>query len=137
MNLFNEEQFEDGDEAKLTALQQKKQTASGEEGQLTIDVYQTDNDVVIRSTIAGVSSENLDIAVTNDMVTIKGMRHPDEKVHTAAYYYQELYWGPFSRTVILPEDVDADAAKASLKNGILTLRLPKLAKTKIKRVKIS
>ncbi len=108
-----------------------------EEGQLTVDVYQTDEDIVIQSTIAGVTSDDLDIAVTTDMVTIKGSRKPQEKISPNNYYYQELYWGAFSRTVILPEDIDADQAKASLNNGVLTLRLPKLAKTKIKRVKIS
>lgn len=110
--------------------------AEGEEGQLTIDVYQTDSDIVIKSTIAGVDPEDIDISITNDMVTIKGKRTKDEKVETESYYYQELYWGAFSRSVILPVEVDADRAKASIKNGILSIRLPKVEKVKTKKIKV-
>jgi len=110
--------------------------AEGEEGQLTIDVYQTESDIVIKSTIAGVDPEEIDISITNDMVTIKGKRSKDEKVETESYYYQELYWGAFSRSVILPVEVDADRAKASIKNGILTIRLPKVEKVKTKKIKV-
>lgn len=110
--------------------------AEGEEGQLTIDVYQTDSDIVIKSTIAGVDPEDIDISITNDMVTIKGKRTKDEKVETESYYYQELYWGAFSRSVILPVEVDADRAKASIKNGILSISLPKVEKVKTKKIKV-
>jgi HSP20 family protein len=110
--------------------------AEGEEGQLTIDVYQTDSDVVIKSTIAGVKPENIDISITNDMVTIKGKRTKEEKIEAENYYYQELYWGAFSRSVILPVEVDSDKAKASIKNGILTIKLPKSEKIKTKKIQV-
>lgn len=106
-------------------------------GILTVDVYQTPDEIVIKSTIAGVTADDLDISVTNEMVTIKGSRKTEEKIHTNDYYYQELYWGSFSRSIILPEDIDADNAKAALKNGILTLRLPKLAKSRTKKLRIA
>lgn len=106
------------------------------EGQLTIDVYQTPSDIVIKSTIAGVSADDLDIAISNDMVTIRGNRKKDEEVKTEDYYYQECYWGPFSRSVILPVDIEADKADASLKNGILTIRLPKVEKAKTRKLKV-
>lgn len=106
------------------------------EGQLTIDVYQTPNDICIQSTIAGVKPEDLDITITNDMVTIKGKREKDEIIKSEDYYAQECYWGSFSRTVILPMDIDAEKAEASLKNGILTVRLPKLEKTKTKKITV-
>ena len=109
-------------------------TETEAEGQLTIDVYQTTNDIVIKSTIAGVKPEDLDISITNDMVTIKGRRDKDEKVKPEDYYYQECYWGPFSRSVILPVDIEADKAKATMKNGILTIRLPKAEKVKTKKI---
>ncbi|OGZ33061.1 MAG: hypothetical protein A2V69_03915 [Candidatus Portnoybacteria bacterium RBG_13_40_8] len=108
----------------------------GEEGQLTIDVYQTDSDIVIKSTIAGVNPEDIDISITNDMVTIRGKRTKDEKISTEDYYYQELYWGAFSRSVILPVEVDADRAKASIKNGILSIQLPKSEKIKTKKISV-
>jgi len=110
--------------------------AEGEEGQLTIDVYQTNSDVVIKSTIAGVEPENIDISITNDMVTIRGKREKDEKIETENYYYQELYWGAFSRSVILPVEVEADRAKATIKNGILTIKLPKSEKIKTKKIQV-
>jgi len=110
--------------------------AEGEEGQLTLDVYQTDSDIVIKSTIAGVNPEDIDINITNDMVTIRGKRTKDDEVSTENYYYQELYWGSFSRSVILPVEVDADRAKANIKNGILTLKLPKIEKVKTKKIKV-
>lgn len=108
------------------------------DGQLTIDVFQTDDDVVIQSTIAGIDPEkDIDISITTDMVTIKGTRSPEQKIKSSDYYYQELYWGPFSRSVILPVDVDTEGAKASYKNGILTVRLPKIEKIKTKKIKIT
>ena len=107
------------------------------EGQLTIDVYQTPMDIVIKSTIAGVNPEDLDITITNDMVTIKGKREKDEEIRTDDYYYQECYWGAFSRSVILPVDVEAEKADASMKNGILTIRLPKIEKIKTRKIKVA
>ena len=110
--------------------------AEGEEGQLTIDVYQTETDIVIKSTIAGVNPEDIDVSITNDMVTIRGKRVKDEEIAAENYYYQELYWGGFSRSVILPVEIDADKAKAAIKNGILSISLPKSEKTKTKKIKV-
>jgi len=106
------------------------------EGQLTIDVYQTPSEVVIKSTIAGVKPEDIDISMTNDMITIKGNRKKDEEAKEEDYYYQECYWGPFSRSIILPVDVEVDSAEAGMKNGILTIRLPKIEKVKTKKISI-
>jgi HSP20 family protein len=106
------------------------------EGQLTIDVYQTDNDIVIKSTIAGVKPEDLDVSINNDMLTIRGERKSDEQVTEENYYYQECYWGSFSRSVILPIDVVADKIEASMKNGILTVRMPKADSNKSKKIQV-
>lgn len=106
------------------------------EGQLTIDVYQTDNDIVIKSTIAGVKPEDLDVSINNDMVTVKGERKNEEIVENGNYYYQECYWGSFSRSVLLPVDVIPEKADAALKNGILTIRLPKADTTKTKKIQV-
>jgi len=106
------------------------------EGALTIDVYQTDNDIVIVSTIAGVTAKDLDVSITNDMVTISGERKNPVKVKQENYFYQECYWGPFSRSVILPIDVDAEKSAAELKDGVLTITLPKSEKVKIKKIPI-
>ncbi|OGN01903.1 MAG: hypothetical protein A3G51_02010 [Candidatus Yanofskybacteria bacterium RIFCSPLOWO2_12_FULL_43_11b] len=132
-----EDYFDDNDNLEVKLTSAKKEPRQESEGQLTIDVFQTEDDVVIQSTIAGVSDKDLDISVTNDMVTIKGARAPEQKIGPSNYYYQELYWGPFSRSIILPVDVDADNAKASIKNGILTIRLPKLDRIRTKKIKVS
>ena len=117
-----------------TAHAPKDDTES--EGVLTIDVYQTDNDIVIVSTIAGVTSSDLDVSITNDMVTIKGERRNVADVRHDDYFYQECYWGTFARSVILPIDVDAESAKAELKDGVLQVFLPKSEKVKSKRIPI-
>ena len=107
------------------------------DGQLSIDVFQTEKDIIVKSTIAGVSVEELDISLHNDMLTIKGMRRQDWEVDPDDFFYQECYWGGFSRSIILPVDVKADEIAATLKNGILTITLPKEEKSKLKIVKVT
>lgn len=126
-----------GEDIEVQLASAKKESKQTGEGHLTIDVFQTEDEVVIQSTIAGVDTNDLDISVTNDMVTIKGRRMPEQKIKSSDYYWQELYWGSFSRSIILPVDVDSDAAKASMKNGLLTIRLPKMDRIKTKKIKIS
>jgi len=106
------------------------------EGQLNIDMYQTKDNVIIKSTIAGVRPEDIDITVANDMVTIKGARRKDENIPQDDYFYQECYWGNFSRSVIIPVDIDSENIEADLKDGILTVIIPKAAKAKTKKVKV-
>ncbi len=125
------------EEAEMTiSSEDKKDWPPETEGQLVIDVYQTPSDIIIKSTVAGVRSEDLDITITNDMVTIKGKREKEEEIKTENYFYQECYWGSFSRSIILPEDIDAEKAEAALKNGILTVKLPKLEKVKTKKLQV-
>ncbi len=106
------------------------------EGQLTIDVYQTPGEMVIESTIAGVNPEDLDIDVTNDSVTIRGTRKREKEVKDEDYFYRECYWGRFSRSVILPQEINPEDAEVGFKNGILSIRLPKLIRKKSKKLKI-
>lgn len=106
------------------------------EGQLTIDVYQTPDAIVIESTIAGVEAEDLDIEITPELVNIRGERRRQEHVPEENYLYQECYWGRFSRSVILPQEIDPDKSSAELKNGILKIILPKINRAKTKKLKI-
>jgi HSP20 family protein len=106
------------------------------EGALNIDMYQTKDNVIIKSTIAGVRPEDIDITVANDMVTIKGSRSKEENVAQDDYFYQECYWGSFARSVIVPVDIDSEHIEADLKDGILTVIVPKAAKAKTKKVKV-
>jgi len=96
-----------------------------QDGELVIDVYETNADFVVLAAIAGVQIKDLDISLEKDMMVIKGNRcdpcdHPDKK-----YFYQECYWGPFSRKVVLPENIDIDKADAQIDKGILTVKIPK------------
>jgi len=107
------------------------------EGQLTIDVYQTPTEIVVESAVAGVDPDkDLDINVTADSITIKGRRRREHQIKSEDYFYQECYWGKFSRSVILPQEVDAESSHAVFKNGVLTIRLPKLTRQKAKKIRV-
>lgn len=108
----------------------------GEEGQLAVDVHQDESEIIVRAFIAGVKPENLDIVITREMVTIKGKRERPEEVSSRDYFIQELYWGAFARTIMLPQEIDADGAEAVERHGLLTIRLPKLDKHKTKSVRV-
>jgi HSP20 family protein len=107
-----------------------------EEGRLSVDVYQTSDNIIIKSTIAGVSVDDIDISINNDMITIRGERRQDKEVSEDDYFYQECYWGAFSRSIILPTEVVPEEVEASLKNGVLTVILPKAKKSKSVAVKV-
>ncbi len=105
------------------------------EGQLSVDVYHTEKEIVVRSTMAGVKPGDLNIIVANDLLTIRGKREAEPNVNSSDYLYRECYWGGFSRTLVLPQDVKTEKIKATLKNGLLTIVLPKAlesAKIKVK-----
>jgi HSP20 family protein len=107
------------------------------EGQLAIDVYQTKDSLVIEAPIAGVTdAENLDVSITTESVTIRGKREKETKVKEDDYFYQECYWGRFSRSIILPQEIDAEKAEATIKNGILIIKLPKLHRQKTKKLRV-
>lgn len=106
------------------------------EGQLSVDVYQDKDNIIIKSTIAGVKPEDIDISLQNDLLTIKGKREADTTIKQEDYFYQECYWGSFSRSIILPVEVKIEETKAELKNGILTVILPKAKPTKAVSIKV-
>jgi len=95
------------------------------EGQLAIDVFQTDKKIIIKSTIAGVKPEDLKISLHHDLLTIKGQRSLKEEVNEEDYLYRECYWGSFSRSIILPAEVDNRRVEAELESGVLTITLYK------------
>jgi len=107
------------------------------EGELAVDVYQTPTEIVIQSPIAGVDENDIDISLEGDMITIRGKRAQEQTVDEKDFFYQECYWGSFSRTVSLPtSEVDIDKAQAVMKNSILTIRIPKIDKKRSKKLKI-
>jgi HSP20 family protein len=106
------------------------------EGELAIDVYQTPSAFIVESTIAGVKPEDIDISLTPESITVKGSRIKEEKIKTEDYIHQECFWGKFSRSVILPQEIDPDRTQASIKNGVLKITLPKVNKAKSKKIKV-
>jgi HSP20 family protein len=109
---------------------------SAEEGQLTVDVYQTPTDIVIKTIVAGVRPEDLDISISRDMVTIRGKREERHEASDEDFFHRELYWGSFSRTVLLPEEVDTETAEASESHGLLTIKLPKIDKRRQMKLRV-
>jgi HSP20 family protein len=107
-----------------------------EDAELTVDVYQTPNDIVVQTMVAGVRPEDLDIVITRDMITIRGKREESRTINEDNYFSKELYWGSFSRTISLPEEVDPEESEATEKHGLLTIKLPKIDKEKKKSVKV-
>lgn len=104
-------------------------------GELAVDVYQTDKDFVIQSAIAGVGPEDIDISIEDDVITIKGIREKPVK-EKADYFCQECFWGPFSKEIILPVEVDSGRAESSMKDGILTIRMPKISRERKRKITI-
>lgn len=106
------------------------------DAELTVDVYQTPDMVVVKSMIAGVRPEDLDVSITRESVTIRGKREEERVSETDDYLVRELYWGSFSRTIALPEEIDVDEAEAVEKHGLLILKLPRLDKRRQSKLKV-
>ncbi len=106
------------------------------EGTLTVDVYEDGDYLVVESTVAGVDDNDLEVNITTESVTIRGTRDRKKQIEEKDYFYQELFWGTFSRSIILPHEVDPEESVATLKNGILTVKMPRLNRHKMKKLKV-
>jgi HSP20 family protein len=132
-----EDELEESDEIEEAEEEGKEGLGDEyEEGQLSIDVFQTPKNIVVKSTIAGVKPGDIDISINNDMLTIRGKRETDESIKETDYLFRECYWGSFSRSVILPVEVQADKIEAELENGVLTVTLPKARPAKQISIKV-
>lgn len=107
-----------------------------QEGELPVDMYQTPDSIVIRALVAGVTPDDLDIAITRDMVTIRGRREEIREAPDQDYFHRELFWGSFTRTLILPEEITIDEAVAKEKHGFLEIVLPKVDKDRSTKLKV-
>lgn len=126
----DEEETIDEDEKEMGILNDE------EEGQLAVDMCQTPTEIIIKTMVAGVRPEDLDIAITRDMVTIRGKRIESYETDENDFFHKELYWGSFSRTIVLPAEVEIEEAEASEKHGLLTLILPKIDKNRQSKLKV-
>jgi len=127
---------------KKTTLPQKQESVFSLEdlnqkvGEIPIDLYQTEDELVIRAPIAGTKMEDLDISIEGDVIIINGKREEPEEEGKIDYFTKECYFGPFSRKIISPVEIDPSQAKAKIKEGILIVRIPKIKKEKKVKVKI-
>ena len=109
---------------------------SGDEGQLPVDVHQTASDIIVRAFVAGVRPDELSISISRDMVQIEGSRMERDQSAGPDYFTRELFWGSFSRTIMLPQEVDVEASSANAKDGLLTIILPKLDKARQTKLRV-
>jgi HSP20 family protein len=108
-----------------------------DEGQLAIDVYQTEEAIILVAPIAGVNESNLEVSITDEIVAIRGTRTQPDQIPMENFFVQECYWGSFSRSYVLPVAVDPDSAQAGLKDGILTIKIPRVEKSKTRVLKVN
>lgn len=143
----DEEEFIEEDEVFSSSKKKKeeenkiipKESTTWEEdtdAELTVDVYQTPTDIIVQTMVAGVHPDNLSISITRDLIIIKGKREENQSIDKNNYFVQELYWGSFTRTISLPEEVDPEEAEAIEKHGLLIIKLPKLDKNRETKLKV-
>jgi len=106
------------------------------DGQLAVDVINTDDSIIIRAMLAGVKPSEIDIDIARDMVTIRGTREEEHESLSDDFYHRELFWGTFSRNILLPEEIDVELAEATEKHGLLTLTLPKVDKNRKQKLHV-
>lgn len=143
--LDEEHHFGDGEDEDNNLYQEDNQDSwqdesieepAPQEGELPVDMYQTNDAIIIKALVAGVSPTDLDISITRDMVTIRGVREEYQETNDDNYFHRELFWGSFARTLVLPEEVVIDEAEAQEKHGLLEIRLPKLDKHRSTQLKV-
>ncbi len=117
-------------------IPQQEIAMEDEEGQLTVDMWQNQNEILIQAIVGGIKPEDLDVSISHDMVTIRGKREKSKEISGTDYFYQELYWGSFSRSILLPQEIDTEESEATIKHGLLTIKLPKLDKAKIQKLRV-
>jgi HSP20 family protein len=123
----------------IEGMEDNKEESKWEEEQdaeLTVDLYQTQNEIIVQAMIAGVHPDNLSINITRDSISIQGKREENQSINKENYFVQELFWGTFSRTISLPEEVNPEEAEAIEKHGLLIIKLPKIDKNKETKLKV-
>lgn len=103
---------------------------------LAVDMYETDDSVIVKTAVPGIKPEELDVSVTGDTLTIKGETRAEEEIKEENYIRRERRYGAFSRSLALPVSVVADKAAADFENGMLTLTLPKAEEVKPRAIKV-
>ena len=105
-------------------------------GTLAVDMWETDDDIMVKTAVAGVDPEDIDISMTGDTLTIKGETRVEEETEEENYVCREMRYGSFSRSITVPMPVASEEAEAEFEDGMLTLRLPKAEEIKPKSIKV-
>lgn len=134
-NYEDDETVEESTSASIE-IDSSEDDDSTEEAQLAVDVYETNNEIVVRTMTAGVKKEDLHLSITRESLTISGKRDNEPRAYQHHYHTQELYWGSFSRTIELPDEIDIELATANEHHGLVTIKLPKFDKKKMATLKI-
>ncbi len=148
--IKEEDKREEGEKVEEAAEEEEKEEKNKEvdkqeaskkswlskEGELVVDVYQTDEDIVIQAPIAGISKEDIEIITEKDMITIRGKRNRPSGDEIHDFFIKECYWGSFCREVILPEETDPSRIKATMESSILTIRVPRIEREKRRKVEL-
>ncbi len=131
-----DEDYEDDETVEASIEIASEESDEPVEAQLAVDVYETNNEIVVKTMTAGVKKEDLQISVSREQLTIRGKRDNEPRAYQHTYHSQELFWGTFSRTVDLPDEVDIEQASATEHHGLVTIKLPKFDKKKQATLKI-
>ncbi|KKQ87583.1 MAG: Protein containing Heat shock protein Hsp20 protein [Parcubacteria group bacterium GW2011_GWF2_38_8] len=137
--IHNEDEL---DEEKGSSNRGEKKNGNGwmeeenEEMELVVDVYQTPTDIILQTMVAGVKPEDLELTIARDVITIKGKREENRNIDEENYFVKELYWGKFSRTILLPQEVEPEEVEATEKHGLLTVKIQKVDKEKRNSIKV-
>jgi len=121
---------------KEEKIKEEKKNWDGPSGQLVVDVYETEKELIVQSAIAGIKTEQIDVSLENDILIIKGERDNPSKDKEQRYFLKECYWGPFSKEIILPREIDTSRIDAKVKDGILTVRMQKVERLKNKKISV-
>lgn len=105
-------------------------------GQLAVDVYETEEKLVVKARTAGVNREDLDVSISDGILTISGTLSSGDESDATNWHIQECYWGEFSRTIALPVGVKEDEVKAVLEDGVLTISFSKIKQEQAKRIQV-
>ncbi len=136
MALFKKTKKQEAVEIGTTNIVDHAKDWKVTDGQLVVDIYETEKELIVQSAIAGIKNNKINIGLENDILIITGERENPIKDDNKNYFTQECYFGPFSREIILPREIDTSRIEAKVKEGILTIRMPKIERAKSKKIEV-
>ncbi|MDD3292762.1 MAG: Hsp20/alpha crystallin family protein [Candidatus Pacebacteria bacterium] len=136
MALFKKTKKQESVEIGTTNIVDHAKDWKVTDGQLVVDIYETDKELIVQSAIAGIKNNKINIGLEDDILIITGERENPIKDDNKNYFTQECYFGPFSREIILPREIDTSRIEAKIKEGILTIRMPKIERAKSKKIEV-